>query len=146
MLLRGGKTPRDISLNVTKYPFVGLTVMPAASKVQIWGYCYCSVFYPPIPLTPPTTSVLLLLFFFWHGAEKSPNTEERIKSHARRIHPPSSLLFISLLSIFLFQVSASGRGEGVVRRKRRRREKEVKQIEMAGAESLDQGRCQQCSP
>lgn len=105
------------------------------------------VFYPPFPSPlPPPLSCCCCCFFFWHGAEKPPNTEERIKSHARRIHPLSSLLFISLLSIFLFQVSASGRGEGVVRRKRRRREMEVKQIEMAGAKSVDQGRCQQCSP
>jgi len=85
--------------------------------------------------------------------EKPPNTAKRIKSHARRIHPPSSLMFVSLLSIFLFQVSASGRGERGrergrkgAREREREREREVKQIEMAGAESLDLGRCQQSSP
>lgn len=47
-----------------------------------------------------------------------------------------SLLFVSLLSIFIFQVSASGKG----------REGEAKQIEMTGAESPDLGWCQHSSP
>lgn len=95
----------DISLNVMKYSFAGLIAMTVASKVQIqlgiWGYGGYSVFLAQ--------------------AEKPPNTAKRIKSHARRIHPSSSLLFVSLLSIFLFQVSASGRGE-------RGREKERKKV------------------